>query len=68
MACARILVDEGGIAPGRVQVASYGATRAKALNDSPQGRAHNRRVELRVLSMPRDRATSSGRGSGTVVR
>jgi len=68
LACARILVDEGGIAPGRVQIAGYGATRAKALNDSPQGRAHNRRVELRILSMPRDRATRSERGAGDTVR
>lgn len=68
LACARILVDEAGIAPGRVQVASYGATRAKTLNDSPQGRAHNRRVELRILSMPRDRAVGAARGAGDTVR
>jgi chemotaxis protein MotB len=68
MACARVLVDEGGIAPGRVQVASYGASRAKVLNDSPQGRTHNRRVELRILAMPRDRAANVNRGSGTGVR
>jgi chemotaxis protein MotB len=66
--CVRILVEEGGIARERIQVAGYGDTRAKALNDTPAGRAQNRRVELRVLSMPRDRAAFLGRGSGDAVR
>jgi chemotaxis protein MotB len=67
-ACMRILVDEGGIDPARVQVAAYSATRAKALNDTPAGRNHNRRVELRLLSLPRDRAIFAGRGSEDPIR
>ncbi|QDU86496.1 flagellar motor protein MotB [Planctomycetes bacterium Pla163] len=67
-ACADILIDEAGIDPARVQVAAYAATRAKALNDTPAGRNHNRRVELRLLSPPRDRAIFAGRGSEDPIR
>lgn len=63
-----LLVEEGGIDPARIQVAAYGATRAKALNDTPSGRNHNRRVELRILSLPRDRAIFAGRGSEDPIR
>jgi OOP family OmpA-OmpF porin len=35
-----------GIAPGRIQAVGYGETRPVASNDSPEGRALNRRVEL----------------------
>ena len=67
-ACAQVLIEEGGLDPARIQVAAYGDARAKALNDTPAGRNHNRRVELRVLSMPRDRAAFLGRGSEDPVR
>lgn len=67
-ACVRVLVEEGGIAPERIQIAAYGDTRAKVLNDTVEGRNHNRRVELRILSLPRDRAAFLGRGSGDAVR
>ncbi len=36
-----------GIAPSRLTARGYGETRPVASNDTPEGRAHNRRVELR---------------------
>jgi chemotaxis protein MotB len=46
----RYLVDELGIPAGRVSASGYGEQRPVAANDTPQGRAQNRRVELAVLS------------------
>ena len=40
------LVDRFGIAAGRLTTQGYGATVPKARNDTPEGRARNRRVEL----------------------
>lgn len=67
-ACVEILVNEVGIEPTRLQVAAFGATRAKSVNDTPAGRNRNRRVELRVLALPRDRAAFLGRGSEDPIR
>lgn len=39
-----------GIARERLQSAGYGESQPIATNDTPEGRARNRRVELRVLS------------------
>jgi len=38
-----------GITPDRVQTSGVGPDRPVASNDTPQGRARNRRIELRVL-------------------
>lgn len=46
----RVLVDELGVPAGRVAAAGYGEQRPVATNDSVEGRARNRRVELAVLS------------------
>jgi chemotaxis protein MotB len=46
----RYLVDEAGIAPARIAAAGYGDTRPVASNDSAEGRALNRRVEVVVLA------------------
>jgi outer membrane protein OmpA-like peptidoglycan-associated protein len=40
---------KGGIAPSRIQTEGFGESQPVASNDTPQGRAQNRRVELRVL-------------------
>jgi len=40
------LVDRFGIVTGRLTTRGYGATVPKAADDTPQGRAQNRRVEL----------------------
>ncbi|MFP6641160.1 MAG: OmpA family protein, partial [Myxococcota bacterium] len=45
----RQYILESGISPNRLQVRSFGATRPFADNNSPAGRAANRRVELSVL-------------------
>jgi|GEM_PF-759708 len=66
-ACVDLLVANG-VDIARIQVAAYGDTRPKTLNDTPSGRNHNRRVELRILSLPRDRAAFLGRGSEDPVR
>jgi outer membrane protein OmpA-like peptidoglycan-associated protein len=38
----------GGIAPSRIQIQGFGESRPVASNDTDDGRAQNRRVELRV--------------------
>jgi outer membrane protein OmpA-like peptidoglycan-associated protein len=43
------LVKSYGIDPGRLQAKGYGATKPVASNDTEDGRAKNRRVELRKL-------------------
>ena len=43
---------EGGIDATRMQVIGYGEARPLASNETPEGRAENRRVELRVVSDP----------------
>lgn len=48
-AVARALVDDFGVDPSRVTVASRGATEPVADNDTPEGRAANRRVVIRIL-------------------
>ncbi len=55
LAAAKVLVD-AGVQPSRIQLAAFGSSRPRALNDSPVGRVENRRIGVRVLSMPRNRA------------
>lgn len=42
----RSLVERYGITPGRLATAGYGASVPKDTNETPEGRARNRRVEL----------------------
>jgi chemotaxis protein MotB len=50
---ARFLVDEAGIASGSVSATGFADTRPVADNDTPEGRALNRRIEISlVLSGP----------------
>lgn len=43
------LVQKGGIAPTRLTSKGYGPSRPIASNDTPEGRARNRRVELHII-------------------
>jgi len=45
----RSFIEEHGIAPDRLQAAGYADTQPVAGNDTPEGRAANRRVEIVVL-------------------
>ena len=49
VAVARYLIEAGGVRPERVSVAAYGDTRPTAPNDTREGRARNRRVEIVLL-------------------
>jgi chemotaxis protein MotB len=42
------VLEEAGFPPGRLSVAGYGEFRPAASNDTPEGRAANRRIEIRV--------------------
>ncbi|MBS4099043.1 MAG: flagellar motor protein MotD [Sulfuricella sp.] len=54
---ARLFV-EGGIQPDRVVVLGYGENRPVASNDTPDGRARNRRVTIMILSPGHDKVIS----------
>jgi chemotaxis protein MotB len=43
-----VLAHQGGIEPGRLSAAGFGEFRPIASNDTPEGRARNRRVDLVV--------------------
>jgi outer membrane protein OmpA-like peptidoglycan-associated protein len=43
------LVDRFGVDPGRLSTGGFGASQPQAKNDTPEGRARNRRVELTRL-------------------
>jgi len=43
------LIDASGIPPTQFAIQSYGDTRPVASNDTPQGRAKNRRVEITLV-------------------
>ncbi len=45
----RVLVEKFGIDPDRIVAKGYGYTRPIAPNDTPEGRAKNRRVEIVVI-------------------
>lgn len=44
--------SDGGVAPGRIQARGYGEEQPLADNGTEEGRARNRRVEMRVLGEP----------------
>lgn len=45
---ARFLIEVGGIAAGRISISGYGASRPVASNETADGRASNRRVEILI--------------------
>jgi len=48
----RIFVTDYEIAPERLTVSGYGEYHPVDTNDTPEGRGHNRRVDIVVLSVP----------------
>ena len=60
VAAAEVMVANSGLSPRVVQVAGPGAERPVAPNDTPIGRARNRRVEVRIVSLSKTRAAALG--------
>lgn len=56
-AAADHLVQTSGMPPERVQIAGRGAAGPRASNADPEGRLMNRRVQIRVLSLSKLRAS-----------
>jgi outer membrane protein OmpA-like peptidoglycan-associated protein len=48
-ACLRYIVDKGGISGGRLESEGFGKTKPVDTNDTPEGRAKNRRVDFKIL-------------------
>ncbi|HEX2485388.1 MAG TPA: OmpA family protein [Myxococcota bacterium] len=46
------VLEESGVGAERLAAVSFGPTRPLASNDTPEGRAQNRRIEVRVLPTP----------------
>ncbi|MEM1449189.1 MAG: OmpA family protein [Planctomycetota bacterium] len=64
-AAARVLEREGGFDPSLVQLVSHGSRRPRNPSAaSARERIVNRRVEVRLVSMSRDRVASMGLGEG----
>jgi chemotaxis protein MotB len=53
------LLQEQGVEPGRLSAVSYGPYRPVASNETPEGRAKNRRIEIRVQPLPRTQTAGS---------
>ena len=45
----RFFIDVGGIDPARLSAVGYGEYRPIATNETPEGRARNRRVDVVLL-------------------
>jgi len=45
----RVLVEKGGLQPAKLHAAGYADTRPLAANDTPEGRALNRRADIVIL-------------------
>ncbi len=48
------LLEQLGVKAGRLSAAAYGDTRPLAANDTPEGRAYNRRIDVVFLYSPND--------------
>jgi len=51
MSCLRYLVDKIGIPPQKISASGYSQYRPIASNDTPEGRAKNRRVDIVILHL-----------------
>ncbi len=58
----RTLVEQHGFAPGKLTAAGYADQRPIASNETPEGRAANRRVEIVVHSVEVDPTPTFGEG------
>jgi len=47
-----VLTERYGVDESRISISSYGAVEPKNPNDTPGGRASNRRVEVLIFSEP----------------
>ena len=54
------LLQEAGVEPQRLSAVSFGPYRPVASNETPEGRAKNRRIEIRVEPLPRVRSAEAG--------
>jgi chemotaxis protein MotB len=63
------LINQNGTDPGRMVIQGYGDSRPLATNDTPEGRATNRRVEITIEMVESnydpDGAAAAGTGAGT---
>ncbi|KZC99485.1 cell envelope biogenesis protein OmpA [Thalassospira sp. MCCC 1A02898] len=63
------LINQNGTDPGRMVIQGYGDSRPLATNDTPEGRATNRRVEITIEMVESnydpDGAAAAGTGTGT---
>jgi outer membrane protein OmpA-like peptidoglycan-associated protein len=49
-ACMRYLIEKGKISANRLESNGFGKTQPIDTNDTPEGRAHNRRTDFKILS------------------
>ena len=54
------LLQQEGVDPHRLSAVSFGPYRPVASNETPEGRAKNRRIEIRVQPLPRVRSAEAG--------
>jgi outer membrane protein OmpA-like peptidoglycan-associated protein len=48
-----------GISPSRMDIQGLGKTKPIAPNDSPEGMARNRRVEMVLMNYPKDKSKAT---------
>src|SRR5262249_34635259 len=48
-----------GISPNRMEVVGFGKTKPLAPNDTPEGMARNRRVEMVLMNYPKGKASAA---------
>ena len=58
-AVAMMLIDEAEIDPAKISIAGYGQYHPTSSNDTPEGRAANRRVDIVVVALNKEQAAKS---------